>query len=562
MRVHIWNRGIQGLNTMAQNSFALMTNLGRAKEAAALANGTSIIITHIAIGDGLTVPSGGETSLYNEIARKQISSHGTVIGASNVAYFDIFLSSSEGPFTIREAGLYDSTGALIAIARYDPPINKPVPSSGQTVEGTVRLQVAFSNIASITIVVDPSFKVPLQRLTRLPWLPIVSMTLASPPVTPTVGDVYIVATGASGAWSGQAGKIAEYTSAGWSIITPPEGHGVTLPSGRMFVRRGGEYSEYLATTDAPGLVELATVEEVNAGVPGLVVTAAALDQRKSTETLHGLVELATNAETQTGTDIYRAVTPAGLASLTASTTRSGLVELATNAETQSGADNVRAVTPAGLASLTASTTRAGLVELATVDEVLAGASGLVVTAGALGARTSTLNRTGIIALASQAEADAGVVDNKAMTPAVQRRLQVPNFRYERNSLSLAENVLTTTFNFDSGGGLYLMPESSFVNNALTIGANEAGLWDFLVAVRINSLASPGFIEVGLYIDGQVYTADTAGKTGDFDAQLSVTYSETRTISPGTIIQPYARHRNTASAARNLYVRFLGKRVAA
>ena len=55
---------------MPQTSFALMTNLGRAKEAAAIANATTIEITHIAIGDGSTVPSGGETELYNEVAAR------------------------------------------------------------------------------------------------------------------------------------------------------------------------------------------------------------------------------------------------------------------------------------------------------------------------------------------------------------------------------------------------------------------------------------------------------------------------------------------------------------
>lgn len=231
---------------MAQNTFALMTNLGRAKEAAALANGTSVVITHIAIGDGTTVPSGGETALYHEVARKAISGHGTVVGASNVAYFDIFLEASEGPYTIREAGLIDQDGDLIAIARYDPPISKPIPSSGQTVEGTIRLEVAFSNISAITIVVDPSFKVALQRLNRLPWLPVISMTTAAPPSTPAIGDVYLVAPGATGAWSGQVGKIAEFTAAGWGVMTPPDGHGVSLPDGRIFERVAGVYIEKLA----------------------------------------------------------------------------------------------------------------------------------------------------------------------------------------------------------------------------------------------------------------------------------------------------------------------------
>lgn len=237
---------------MAQNSFALMTNLGRAKEAAALANGTAIVITHIAIGDGTTVPSGGETALYHEVARKAISGHGTVAGASNVAYFDIFLAAAEGPYTIREAGLYDDAGDLIAIARYDPPINKPVPASGQTVEGTVRLEVAFSNIATVTIVVDPAFTVPLQRLSRLPWIPIISMSASTPPSSPSLGSTYLVPSGASGSWAGQGGKIAEYTAAGWAILTSPDGHGVSLPDGRIFEKINGTYVEKIAQDTQSG----------------------------------------------------------------------------------------------------------------------------------------------------------------------------------------------------------------------------------------------------------------------------------------------------------------------
>lgn len=90
-------------------------------------------------------------------------------------------------------------------------------------------------------------------------------------------------------------------------------------------------------------------------------------------TVKGLVELATDSETQTGTDGVRAVTPVGLASLTASATRSGLVELATDIETQTGTDPTRAVTPSSLSARTATETRTGLVELATGSEASAGA---------------------------------------------------------------------------------------------------------------------------------------------------------------------------------------------
>lgn len=150
---------------MTQTTFTLLTNKGRSKEAAALANNSSIQVSHIAIGDGATVPSGGETQLYHELARKPIFANGLVSGATDTAYFEIYLTADEGPYTIREAGLFDAEGDLLAIAHYDPPIAKPTPESGQTVEGTIRLQVQFSNTDNIVVKVDSSIKIPLQRLT-------------------------------------------------------------------------------------------------------------------------------------------------------------------------------------------------------------------------------------------------------------------------------------------------------------------------------------------------------------------------------------------------------------
>jgi hypothetical protein len=138
----------------------------------------------------------------------------------------------------------------------------------------------------------------------------------------------------------------------------------------------------------------------------------------ASDTVAGKVELATSAETITGTDTDRAVTPAGLAALTASDTRNGLVELATSAETITGTDTARAVTPAGLAALTATTTRNGLVELATDAETQTGTDATrAVTPASLAARTATASRTGVVELATDAETQTGTDATRAVTPA-------------------------------------------------------------------------------------------------------------------------------------------------
>lgn len=93
-------------------------------------------------------------------------------------------------------------------------------------------------------------------------------------------------------------------------------------------------------------------------------------------TQKGIVELATSAETITGTDTVRAITPAGLQATTALTSRKGIAELATNNETIAGTDAFRVVTPVSLQSKVAGETAKGIAELATQAETDAGSDDL------------------------------------------------------------------------------------------------------------------------------------------------------------------------------------------
>ncbi|WP_052265422.1 phage tail protein [Ruegeria sp. ANG-R] len=143
---------------MAQ--FAIMTQTGRNKEAAALAGGTTLSITEIAWGDGDRIPGGNETRLQNEQGRKTIQGSGTVADALNTAFFEILLDVEEGPFIIRESGLFDEDGDLIAIAHYDPPVNKPK----DTVSALVRIHVVFSDLQNLVLQVQGTDAyVPVER---------------------------------------------------------------------------------------------------------------------------------------------------------------------------------------------------------------------------------------------------------------------------------------------------------------------------------------------------------------------------------------------------------------
>jgi hypothetical protein len=47
--------------------------------------------------------------------------------------------------------------------------------------------------------------------------------LATPPSSPAIGSCYLVAAGPTGAWTGQALKLAAYSSGGWRFIAPRDG---------------------------------------------------------------------------------------------------------------------------------------------------------------------------------------------------------------------------------------------------------------------------------------------------------------------------------------------------
>lgn len=173
--------------------------------------------------------------------------------------------------------------------------------------------------------------------------------------------------------AGTSNKLATYTDDSGTVAAA---NPIILDSrGECSVWLSSAKYKFTLTTAAD--VEIWTVDDINAstlvltdatglpltsGVTGILPIAnggtnassaaqafSNIKQTAST-TATGVVELATDAETQTGTDAARAVTPAGLASVVASATLRGLVELATNAEAQAGTDSTRAVTPAALVS--------------------------------------------------------------------------------------------------------------------------------------------------------------------------------------------------------------------
>ncbi|WP_420962842.1 DUF2793 domain-containing protein [Brucella sp. IR073] len=88
--------------------------------------------------------------------------------------------------------------------------------------------------------------VPLAQLALVPWIPVVSMTLTSPPSVPIEGETYLVPASAIGFWAGHSGELAQWHDNAWSFSVPVDGHGIGLPDGQVFERVNGVYIEKIA----------------------------------------------------------------------------------------------------------------------------------------------------------------------------------------------------------------------------------------------------------------------------------------------------------------------------
>ncbi len=79
------------------------------------------------------------------------------IHPNNAAWIvaEAHIPASDGGFDIREAGVFDAAGALIAVGKY-PLTTKPTPGSGSEKELYVRLVMAVTNAADVQLTIDPN----------------------------------------------------------------------------------------------------------------------------------------------------------------------------------------------------------------------------------------------------------------------------------------------------------------------------------------------------------------------------------------------------------------------
>jgi phage-related tail fiber protein len=143
---------------MTTKYFALLTNLGAAKLANAAALGTKVQITEMAVGDGggqLPTPDPSQSTLIGEKRRAALNSLSVDEVNNSQIIAEQIIPEGEGGFWIREIGLFDADGDLVAVANC-PETYKPQLQEGSGRTQTVRMILIVNSAAAVTLKIDPS----------------------------------------------------------------------------------------------------------------------------------------------------------------------------------------------------------------------------------------------------------------------------------------------------------------------------------------------------------------------------------------------------------------------
>ncbi|RJL00836.1 phage tail-collar fiber domain-containing protein [Enterobacter chuandaensis] len=137
----------------------VITKAGAIKLAAAtVPNGKKVNFTAMAIGDGggtLPVPDANQTKLVNEVWRYKLNKISQDNKHQNYVVAELLIPPETGGFWMREMGLYDDTGTLIAVGNMAESY-KPKLDEGSGRAQTVRMVIMVSDIESVELTIDTS----------------------------------------------------------------------------------------------------------------------------------------------------------------------------------------------------------------------------------------------------------------------------------------------------------------------------------------------------------------------------------------------------------------------
>ncbi|EEV6139241.1 TPA: tail fiber protein [Escherichia coli] len=322
----------------------VITTAGAAKLAAATApGGRKVNITTMGVGDGggkLPVPDAGQTGLIHEVWRHALNKISQDKRNSNYIIAELVIPPEVGGFWMRELGLYDDAGTLIAVANMAESY-KPALAEGSGRSQTCRMVIIVSSVASVELTIDTTTVMATQDY--------VDDKIAEHEQSRRHPDASLTAKGFT-----QLSNATNSTSE--TLAATPKAVKAA------YDLANGKYTAQDATTARKGLVQLSTAtnstSETLAATPKAVKAAYDLANGKytaqdATTARKGLVQLssATNSDSETLAATPKAVKTAydlangKYTAQDATTARKGLVQLssATNSDSETLAATPKAV---------------------------------------------------------------------------------------------------------------------------------------------------------------------------------------------------------------------------
>ncbi|HCB3324034.1 TPA: tail fiber protein [Escherichia coli] len=328
---------------MTVKYYAILTNQGAARLANATMLGSKLNLTQMAVGDAngvLPTPDPAQTKLINQKRIAPLNLLSVDPNNQSQIIAEQIIPENEGGFWIREIGLYDDEGVLIAVANC-PETYKPQLQEGSGRTQTIRMILVVSNTEAITLKIDPSVVLATRKY--------VDDKISEHEQSRRHPDASLTAKGFT-----QLSSATNSTSE--TLAATPRAVKVA------YDLANGKYTAQDATTARKGLVQLSSAtnsdSETLAATPKAVKTAYDLANGKytaqdATTARKGLVQLssATNSDSETLAATPKAVKTAydlangKYTAQDATTARKGLVQLssATNSTSETQAATPKAV---------------------------------------------------------------------------------------------------------------------------------------------------------------------------------------------------------------------------
>ncbi|EMY5103907.1 phage tail protein [Escherichia coli] len=284
---------------MTVKYYAILTNQGAARLANATMLGSKLNLTQMAVGDAngvLPTPDPAQTKLINQKRIAPLNLLSVDPNNQSQIIAEQIIPENEGGFWIREIGLYDDEGVLIAVANC-PETYKPQLQEGSGRTQTIRMILVVSNTEAITLKIDPSVVLATRKY--------VDDKISEHEQSRRHPDASLTAKGIT-----QLSSATNSTSE--TLAATPRAVKVA------YDLANGKYTAQDATTARKGLVQLSSAtnsdSETLAATPKAVKTAYDLANGKytaqdATTARKGLVQLssATNSTSETQAATPKAV---------------------------------------------------------------------------------------------------------------------------------------------------------------------------------------------------------------------------------------------------------------